>query len=59
MNGMQHFSGIGRTGRVLHLFCLFHLRKWNSWKSRIGIAGDNGNSGVRFSWTLDFYCGIQ
>ena len=26
--------GIGITGRVFHLFRLFHLREWNTWKSR-------------------------
>ena len=28
VNGMQHFLGIGRTGRVF--FYLFHAREWNS-----------------------------
>ena len=34
VNGMQHFLGIGRTGRVFDPFRLFHPREWNSWKSR-------------------------
>ena len=44
------FLGIGRTGRVFHLFCPFHLREWNSWK--------NWNSSDRFRWTLDFHSGM-
>ena len=31
INGMQHVLGIGRTGRVFHLF---HLRELDSWKNR-------------------------
>ena len=27
VNGRQHFLGIGRTGKVFHLFRLFHLRE--------------------------------
>ena len=48
------FLGIGRTGRVFHLFGLFHLREWNSWKRRNGW-----NSGHRFRGTLGFYSGIE
>ena len=48
VNEMQHFLGIGRTGRLFLLFYLFHPRDWNNW-----------NSGDRFGWTLDFYFGIQ
>ena len=33
VNGMEHVLGIGRTGRVFHLFRLFHPRERNSWKS--------------------------
>ena len=40
VNGMQHVLGIGRTGRVFHLF---NPREWNSWKSR-----NNWNSDDRF-----------
>ena len=54
VNGMQQFSGIGRTGRVFHLFRLFYLREWNSWKSR-----NYWNSSDRFGWTLNFYSGID
>ena len=42
-DAMQHFLGIGRTGRVLHLFRLFYPREWNSWKSK-----NSWNSGDRF-----------
>ena len=44
---MQHFLEIGRTGRVFHLFCLFHLGDWNRWKSRNSL-----NSGDRLRRTL-------
>ena len=33
---------------------LFHLREWNSWKSR-----NSWNSCDRFRWTLDIYSGIR
>ena len=46
---MQHFLGIGRTGKVFHLFCLFHLREWNSWKST-----NSWSSGDGFRWTFYF-----
>ena len=42
------FLGIGRTGRVFHLFSLFHPREWNSW-----------NSVDRFGENLNFYSGID
>ena len=40
VTGMQNFLGIGRTGRVFHLF---HPRDWNSWKGR-----NSWNRGDRF-----------
>ena len=56
VNGMLEMEcnfilGIGRTGRVFHLFCPLHSREWNSWK--------NWNSCDRFRWALDFYSGIE
>ena len=54
VNGMWHFLGIGRTGKVFHLFRLFHLREWNGWKSR-----NSWNSVDRFGWIMDFYSGIE
>ena len=49
MNGMQHVLGIGRTGRVFHLFRLFNVREWDSWKSR-----NSSRIGDRFRWTWTF-----
>ena len=39
----KNFLGIGRTGREIYLFRLFHLREWNSWISR-----NNWNSGDQY-----------
>ena len=54
VNGMWQFLGVGWARTVLHLFRLFHLREWNSWKSRNGWSSCD-----RFGWTLDIYSRIE
>ena len=36
---MQHFLGIGRTGKVFHLFCLFYSASETGIAGRARIAG--------------------